>query len=96
MNKVKIQLDESQEKIKTYQDECFSFSGKIKSLEDKINSNKYILQSNRNQLKEKDNELKKLRNQVTSMDSFKEEKSKHDKILDGLQQTIQALKDDNE
>ena len=35
MNKVKIQLDESQEKIKTYQDECFSFSGKIKSLEDK-------------------------------------------------------------
>jgi len=96
MNKLKIQLDEIKEKLKSYQDESFTFSEMIKSLEDKLNGTKYTLQSYKNQLKEKENEIKSLKQDTTIVNSFKEEKAKYDKIVFDFQQVVVSLKEDNE
>jgi len=96
MNKLKIQLDESRENIKEYQDEAISKNAKIKSLEDKISNNRHIINSNKNTLKERDNEIKTLKDEILSMSNYKEEKAKHEKYIIDLQNQVVTLKEDYE
>jgi len=96
MNKLKIQLDESKEKIKDYQDEVFSNSEKSKSLEEKLNGFKHNFQTTKNQLKEREIENKTLKVELASMSYFKDEKAKHEKTISELQKQVFSFKDDNE
>ncbi len=96
MNKIKIQFEENKEKLKEYQDENLILSDKIRTIEEKLNTNKFTMQNNRNLLKEKEQENIKLKEELEKMQSYKEEKAKHDKIMHDIQNLVLVLKDENE
>ena len=96
MNKLKIQLDESKENLKGYQDDNIKHLAQIKSLEDKLNQIKYTIHSNNKQLKEKEIDNKHLKDELATVSTFKDEKVRLEKNFVEIQNQLAVVKEDNE
>lgn len=96
MLKIKLQFEDSKEKLRHYQDENLKMMEQKKILEDKNSNNKIASQSIKSAIKDKDSEIMKLKEEYKSLEEFKIEKPKLDKRLGDLQKQVSILKEDQE
>lgn len=96
MLKIKLQFEDSKEKLRHYQDENLKMIEQKKILEDKNSNNKIASQSIKSAIKDKDSEIMKLKEEYKSLEEFKIEKPKLDKRLGDLQKQVFNLKEDQE
>ena len=94
--KIKLQFEDTKDKLKHYQEENFKMLEQKRQLEDKHNTNRIASQSIKSAIKDKESEITKLREEYKNIEDYKIEKPKLEKRITDLQKQVSSLKEDQE
>jgi chromosome segregation ATPase len=96
MMRIKVQFDESKEKVQFYNDQHSKMTEQIKQLEDRHSQSRHLQNSAKSQIREKDAIINTLEEKIKSNNNFPAEKEKMEKTIANLNKNLQTSKDENE
>ena len=82
--------------MQTYQEINLKQNDQIKLLEEKITNSRYQLSAMKNQIKDKEIEVNSIKEELRSVDKFRQEKDKTEKLIANLMNSANILKEDLE
>jgi len=91
MNKMKIQVDDLNEKNKIISQQSETLIGELKTADEKLNTSKYNLNTVKKSLVLKDNEYNKIKVHLSNLETFSSGKEHIEKKMSDYQKQIEAL-----